>query len=456
MQHVLLDHVDPLSVIPTRWPICNYHGADKLWHDHFVLQVRRESHQTGRKNCYRKVRRAVTSYCSETGADLAETIDAVCWLGLYWARGLSGMRDEWNSRLWTMRPLWESCEAAHTSRPYCCHPSLDLLCMAAYLGHESLVQKLLDEGAPPFCYSHIFASPMQLAALAGRGSILRQLQERVAIWGAANAGLVDILDLAVQGIPSVSPDATSASNIARAIASSGTDGDTTSSAEEAQGTSSSCIRVPDATWEVMDAVWNFALFETPNLEMLRSLFPRAGRIAKLYTILLSTYTRYGNVEIVRYLLDQGANVSHSLPHTSHALCEACRHGHEAIVDVLLEARADVNLASPWRKRRTRRKDKYVYKSTTPLAQAAAGGSLAIVRKLLARGAQLTGDAQPLWNAVRLEHTEMFELLMSLDPPVSELAKFMMRKRLSGEGLEPMMKLKPVDWESADEEVRELD
>ncbi|KAK8054252.1 hypothetical protein PG996_013553 [Apiospora saccharicola] len=298
---------------------------------------------------------------------------------------------------------------------------------------------------------------MQLAALAGRGSILRQMQERVsnpetlnaarlysqnAIWGAANAGLVDILDLAAQGIPSVSRDATSASNIARAIASSDTSGDTTSSTEEAQGTSSSYIRVPDATWEVMDAVWNFALFETPNLEMLRSLFPRAGEAAKLYTILLSTYTRYGNVEIVRYLLDRGANVSHSLPHTSHALCEACRHGHEAIVDILLEAGADVNLASPWRQSRQsreRRKDKTVYKSTTLLAQAAAGGSLAIVRKLLARGARLTDDAQPLWNAVRLEHTEMFELLMSLDPPVSQLAKFMMRKRLSGEGLEPMLK-----------------
>lgn len=177
-----------------------------------------------------------------------------------------------------------------------------LLCVAAYLGHESLVQRLLDDGAPPFCHSHIFASPMQRAALAGRGHILRQLQERVpnpetlnaaklyyhrwawngrevpsARWGAAAAGRVYILELAVKDIPSDSRDASSASNFARTIATSGTQGQTTSfTDEEAPGAKSSWVRTRDATWDALDAVWTYAQFEAPSLEMLRYLFARAG------------------------------------------------------------------------------------------------------------------------------------------------------------------------------------
>lgn len=98
----LLDHTRILSTVPTRWPIFNYHGADKLWHDHFVYQVHRKTKTEG-DNCYREVRSAVESYCSETGADLAETIDAVCWLGLYLWESLPESRYHWNARLWTRR-----------------------------------------------------------------------------------------------------------------------------------------------------------------------------------------------------------------------------------------------------------------------------------------------------------------------------------------------------------------
>ncbi|KAK7931093.1 hypothetical protein PG985_001805 [Apiospora marii] len=454
----LLDGVEDPNAIPTRWPICNYHGADKLWHDHFVLQVRRATQARG-QNCYRAVHNTVRSYCSETGADFVETTDAVCWLGLYRAQKLPVPAHYWNSRLWDKTPPWEREEGGHISQPYCCHPRLDFLCVSAYLGHEPLVRRLLDEGVPSFCHSHMFASPMQLAALAGHGAILRLLQERVpdletlnaakiysknwawkgrevpsAVWGAVNSGRVDMLELAVHNIPSDSRDAASASHFARTVANGGTFG-----------------HVPWSTVDVkdtLDAGWTYAQAYAPNPGILGCLFARVGEVTpKTCTALLSTYSRYGNVEIVRYLLDRGAAVNPDFPGVPYPLCQACRHGHEAIVDILLEAGADTNLVSPYRKTK-----KHEWKSTTPLAQAAAGGSLVLVRKLLAWGARATDDDRPVWNALRLEHREMLELLLSLNPPLTPLVKLMMQKKLSEEGLEPMLKLEmdvPDDCEDAD-------
>ncbi|KAK8085754.1 hypothetical protein PG997_007025 [Apiospora hydei] len=239
----MLNHI---GNVPRRWPICNYHGADKLWHDDFVLRVRREPHSRV-ESCYYMVYHAVESYCSDTGADLAEAIDAVCWLGLYWGQGMP--RTYWTVRLWNRRPECDPLERSRASYPYCRHPRLDVLCVAAYLGHEPLVQKLLDEGVPSFCHSRIFASPMELAALADHATILQHLQNRVpdpetlkdarlhstkwtwggreipsAIWGAVSSGRVDMLERAVKDIPSDPRDPSSASHFARTIAASGTKG----------------------------------------------------------------------------------------------------------------------------------------------------------------------------------------------------------------------------------------
>lgn len=121
--------------------------------------------------------------------------------------------------------------------------------------------------------------------------------------------------------------------------------------------------------------------------------------------------------------------------------------------MLLEAGADANLTSPSGK--TTRKGEC--ELTTPLAQAASGGSLACVRKLLAYGARQT-DAMPLWWALRLEHTDMAKLMLPFDPPVDTLAKLQIRKKLSDARLEAMLELAPDvpdRWEPADH-VGELD
>ncbi|KAK8044108.1 hypothetical protein PG993_004132 [Apiospora rasikravindrae] len=145
--------------------------------------------------------------------------------------------------------------------------------------------------------------------------------------------------------------------------------------------------------------------------------PGAGITTKTYRELLRAYSKYGNAEIARYLLDQGADVAYCSPRTPHPLCEAARHGHEAIVDMLLAAGADPNLVSAWGKH-----DMTKYEFTTPLAAGASGGSLAIVRKLLARGARQKAEDSPLalWKALRLEHRAMANLLLSLQPPINTL------------------------------------
>ncbi|KAK7976634.1 hypothetical protein PG989_015097 [Apiospora arundinis] len=439
----LLDHLDKPDIVPARWPIQNYHGADQLWHDHFVHQVHRQD-QAGddEDNCYREVRDAASTYCTETGADLADTIDATCWLGLHWCHGVGA----WPSREWTMKSQWR---VGHQGHPHCCHPRLNLLCLAAYLGHKSLVQTLLEEDVPCYTHSHIFASPMQLAALAGHAKILRQLQEYVpecfdprelysftwtpvghelpsAVWGAANNGQVHILDMAVRNIPTRTNIVPSGSHLSHPM---GPIRDTPDSKLSNMPMATSY----KARWnpmelgvrDALDGAWAYATAEASSVEMLRYLLARYWKLPpERYIELLGVYSGYGNAEIVRYLLDLGADATYCFPQAHHGLAEACRHGYEDIVDMLLEAGADANLISG-----------SDLAPTTTLAQAVAGGHLGIVRKLLAWGAKV--HQATVKTALFLEHVEMWELLLPLCPPMEDIYKHRIGQWLRAEGLESM-------------------
>jgi ankyrin repeat protein len=79
-------------------------------------------------------------------------------------------------------------------------------------------------------------------------------------------------------------------------------------------------------------------------------------------------SRGGRVEVVRWLLDQGATVSHQSAGGRTALCFASDGGHTAVVRLLLERGGDPNLADEW--------------GDTPLIRASVGGHLETVRCLL--------------------------------------------------------------------------
>ncbi|KAK0614433.1 hypothetical protein B0T14DRAFT_570368 [Immersiella caudata] len=123
----------------------------------------------------------------------------------------------------------------------------------------------------------------------------------------------------------------------------------------------------------------------------------------------------GNLDMVRGLLDAGVEMDLGVEADGnlsagdfHPLSMATQHGHEEIVDLLLERGTHVNYPS-------RRGSAIVY--------AAVGGSLAIVRKLLAQGALARDECcyRTLQEALIREHTKMAELLLrerpEMDPRV---------------------------------------
>ena len=133
---------------------------------------------------------------------------------------------------------------------------------------------------------------------------------------------------------------------------------------------------------------------------------------------------YGNHEIVKYLLENGADLQlSSLIDENHrefggrygsALCAAARGGHLRTVQLLLEAGADVNLLLQAR----------YYGSA--LAAAAAGGHWQTIRLLLEAGAEVNlllqagNYGSALYAAAAGRHLETIRLLLEAGADVNQL------------------------------------
>lgn len=120
----------------------------------------------------------------------------------------------------------------------------------------------------------------------------------------------------------------------------------------------------------------------------------------------------GRVDIARLLLEAGAKPTDNPDKLEMLLFLPIRTKNMKMLDLLLDYDADVNGQSSWDTM-----------SRTPLARAAAGGDLAIVNKLLEKGAEAdlvgTNSQSPLYLAVYEEHPEVAYLLLDKSVDVNK-------------------------------------
>ncbi|XP_026639115.1 ankyrin repeat and KH domain-containing protein 1 isoform X8 [Microtus ochrogaster] len=110
----------------------------------------------------------------------------------------------------------------------------------------------------------------------------------------------------------------------------------------------------------------------------------------------------GHLDMVRFLLEAGADQEHKTDEMHTALMEACMDGHVEVARLLLDSGAQVNMPA----------DSF----ESPLTLAACGGHVELAALLIERGANLeeVNDEgyTPLMEAAREGHEEMVALLLA--------------------------------------------
>ncbi|XP_051533099.1 ankyrin repeat and KH domain-containing protein 1-like isoform X2 [Myxocyprinus asiaticus] len=110
----------------------------------------------------------------------------------------------------------------------------------------------------------------------------------------------------------------------------------------------------------------------------------------------------GHLDMVRFLLEAGADQEHKTDEMHTALMEACMDGHVGVARLLLDSGAQVNMPA----------DSF----ESPLTLAACGGHVELAALLIERGANLeeVNDEgyTPLMEAAREGHEEMVALLLA--------------------------------------------
>jgi ankyrin repeat domain-containing protein 17 len=113
----------------------------------------------------------------------------------------------------------------------------------------------------------------------------------------------------------------------------------------------------------------------------------------------------GNIDVVKLLLECGADQEHKTDEMHTALMEACMDGHTEVAKLLLDHGAQVNMPA----------DSF----ESPLTLAACGGHSELANLLIEHGADLKERNDegytPLMEASREGHVEMVTLLLSHDP-----------------------------------------
>lgn len=382
------------------WYIRKHHGADKLWQSFLAYRVQNETDPgVGR---FVEIRQVAEDLCRQTEAEYEATVNALCWLALERGTCYPGYQEGWKSS------SYRANEAPN--------PGLNLLSAAAYFGYISLARRLLSDGHCPTADNDLFPSPMQLAAWAGNADMLRLFQEHLpefeeitprydfndrtwrgktgpgSIKGAVLRGDMNMIRLAVYPPSRSTPDDTNFSGQPFGQVDPGSK----------RGSDLQAALYFAKTWEAFQYI---------------DAFFKESILLSDTSLLLARNAELGNVEMVQQLLDAGADIHGGERLNRNPLVIAARYCQEDVVDLLLERGADPN-------------NQHMQQRGSPLCAAAAGGSMAIVRKLLDRGANVgEDDWWPLSHAVRLEHTAMVELLLDLN-----IGSAGSRSRVLGEAL----------------------
>ncbi|PQE28625.1 multiple ankyrin repeats single kh domain protein [Rutstroemia sp. NJR-2017a BBW] len=392
------------------WYIRKSHGAEKLWQSYLVYRVQNETDpEVGR---FVEIRNLAEELSRRTETQYETTVNSLCWLALETGSHYPGHRERWRT-------------STHPT-DVASNPGLYLLSAAAYFNYIPLARQLLSDGNCPTSVNNLFPSPLQLAAWAGNADMLRLFQEHLpefeeipspdgfdwGLWrgkvgpgsikGASLSGDLNIIRLAVYPESRSTPDNTDFSDqpFGKVDIDSQTGSDLYSCLYQAKN------------WEIfqyIDAFFKESIFQPDH------------------PYLLARYAQLGNLEILRKLLDAGSDINGGKQPNSNPLVIASRYCHEDIVDLLLERGADPNYCE-------------MEQRGPPLCAAAAGGSITIVRKLLAYGAN-DWDINPsaLRTAVRLEHTAMVNLFLELDIGDAECQTTALGDALSY-GMESMVQL----------------
>ncbi|KAI1805397.1 ankyrin [Daldinia bambusicola] len=400
--------LDDFSVIPRYrdlnfmelWYIRKQYGAVGLWHSYLVYRVQNES-GTGVRRLL-EIRHLAEDLCRRTEVGYLETVNTLCWLALERYVGMQGYQED------------------HVHDSDKLNSGQSLLSVVAYLGYLPLAKQLLSEGHCPTTSSHLFPSPMQLAAWAGNIEMLKLFQEYLpefenipsepnswraktgpgSIKGASSRGDMDILHLAIYPPSRATPDSKDFAGYPYG-------------------------HVDPCSKQGRDLQSALLCAKTPVAFQCIEAFFEDSKLDKQY--LLVHYAELGNVDMVRYLLDQGADINGGEKLNCNPLSCAARYWHEDVVDLLLECGADPNYQT-------------LQQRGSPLRAAAMSGSLTMVRKLMDHGARLTDNEWwPLFEALQLEHTTMATLLLDLNIGDAAARSQVLKKTLDL-GLESMAEL----------------
>ncbi|OTA80573.1 hypothetical protein M434DRAFT_17696 [Hypoxylon sp. CO27-5] len=383
------------------WRLRKDHGPQRFRHAYFVYRSRKET--TGMYGEINEVSRALVSY---TGSDFEEILHTLCWLAL----------EQYD-------PVYAFMGRDRGPRVL----RHNLLGAAAYLGHMSLARELLQQdGYSPISSCGLFDSPVFLAAFAGNVDMFNLLQEHLpklhlsefdddeedfyfnhrweGIRGALQRGDLDMFQLA-------------ASSLLKTQSRDNTD----HLSQLSKYLESSKALTSTRSWKLYCYICSF-LRDHPSGTCRSILTPMESR----KDIIMARHAEYGNLKMIQGLLDEGVNCYQLGYGGKIPLIRAAGHGHEDVVDLLLEHGADPNYNKS-------------SQEGSALVAAAGSGSLAIVRKLLDHGASVEENYfhRCLRSAITLEHTAMVKLLLE-KRPVSKESLWIIKGIASHSGLDSMV------------------